>query len=452
MSNEKRSSFTGKIGFVLAAAGSAVGLGNIWRFPYLAAKYGGGIFLLCYIILAMTFGLALMITEIAIGRKTGKSAIEAYGALNKKWDFLGKISSVVPMIILPYYCVIGGWVIKYFFVFVTGQGHAAAGEGYFEGFISQATEPIVWLLIYIAFTAVVVMLGVEKGIEKFSKVLMPVLVVLSIGIAIYTVTLDGAGAGVKYYFMPDFSKFSVMTVLAALGQLFYSMSISMGILITYGSYMPKETSIEKSAHQIEIFDSGIAIIAGLMIVPSVFVFTGGDEAMLQKGAGLMFEMLPKIFDTIPLGNVIGVVFFLLVFFAALTSSISLMETVVSIIQDKFGLKRKTVCLIVVAGCILLALPSSLGYGIWDSVKIFGLSFLDFFDFVSNSVIMPIVAILTCIFVGYVIKPKTLIDEIAISKKFKSEKLYIVIIKYIAPFCILAILISSVLNSLGVIDI
>ena len=449
---KKRSGFTGGLGFVFATAGSAVGLGNLWRFPYLAAKYGGGIFLLCYIILAMTFGLALMITEIAIGRKTGKSAIEAYGALNKKWDFLGKISSVVPMIILPYYCVIGGWVIKYFFVFVTGQGHAAAGEGYFEGFISQATEPIVWLLIYIAFTAVVVMLGVEKGIEKFSKVLMPVLVVLSIGIAIYTVTLDGAGAGVKYYFMPDFSKFSVMTVLAALGQLFYSMSISMGILITYGSYMPKETSIEKSAHQIEIFDSGIAIIAGLMIVPSVFVFTGGDEAMLQKGAGLMFEMLPKIFDTIPLGNVIGVVFFLLVFFAALTSSISLMETVVSIIQDKFGLKRKTVCLIVVAGCILLALPSSLGYGIWDSIKIFGLSFLDFFDFVSNSVIMPIVAILTCIFVGYVIKPKTLIDEIAISKKFKSEKLYIVIIKYIAPFCILAILISSVLNSLGVIDI
>lgn len=449
---KKRSGFTGGLGFVFATAGSAVGLGNLWRFPYLAAKYGGGIFLLCYIILAMTFGLALMITEIAIGRKTGKSAIEAYGALNKKWDFLGKISSVVPMIILPYYCVIGGWVIKYFFVFVTGQGHAAAGEGYFDGFISQATEPIVWLLIYIAFTAVVVMLGVEKGIEKFSKVLMPVLVVLSIGIAIYTVTLDGAGAGVKYYFMPDFSKFSVMTVLAALGQLFYSMSISMGILITYGSYMPKETSIEKSAHQIEIFDSGIAIIAGLMIVPSVFVFTGGDEAMLQKGAGLMFEMLPKIFDSIPLGNVIGVVFFLLVFFAALTSSISLMETVVSIIQDKFGLKRKTVCLIVVAGCILLALPSSLGYGIWDSVKIFGLSFLDFFDFVSNSVIMPIVAILTCIFVGYVIKPKTLIDEIAISKKFKSEKLYIVIIKYIAPFCILAILISSVLNSLGVIDI
>lgn len=449
---KKRSSFTGRIGFVFAAAGSAVGLGNLWRFPYLAAKYGGGIFLLSYVILAVTFGFALMLAEISIGRKTGKSAIEAYGSLNKKWGFLGKLTSIVPMIILPYYCVIGGWVIKYFVTFVSGQGKAAAEANFFTGFISKTGEPIVWLFVYIALTAVVVMLGVEKGIEKFSKVLMPVLVALSLGIAIYTLTLPGAGAGVKYYFMPDFDKFSVMTVLAALGQLFYSLSISMGILITYGSYMPKNTSIEKSVHQIELFDSGIAIVAGLMIVPSVFVFTGGNEDMLQAGAGLMFEMLPKIFSTIPLGNIIGVVFFLLVFFAALTSSISLMETVVSIIQDKLHLKRTTICLIVVAGCTLFALPSTLGFGLWENIKIFGLNFLDFFDFISNSVIMPIVALLTCIFVGYVIKPKTLSEEIALTEKFKSEKIFTVIIKYIAPVCILAILISSVLNGLGVIKI
>lgn len=449
---KKRSSFTGRIGFVFAAAGSAVGLGNLWRFPYLAAKYGGGIFLLSYVILAVTFGFALMLAEISIGRKTGKSAIEAYGSLNKKWGFLGKLTSIVPMIILPYYCVIGGWVIKYFVTFVSGQGKAAAEADFFTGFISKTGEPIVWLFVYIALTAVVVMLGVEKGIEKFSKVLMPVLVALSLGIAIYTLTLPGAGAGVKYYFMPDFDKFSVMTVLAALGQLFYSLSISMGILITYGSYMPKNTSIEKSVHQIELFDSGIAIVAGLMIVPSVFVFTGGNEDMLQAGAGLMFEMLPKIFSTIPLGNIIGVVFFLLVFFAALTSSISLMETVVSIIQDKVHIKRTTTCLIVVAGCTLFALPSTLGFGLWENIKIFGLNFLDFFDFISNSVIMPIVALLTCIFVGYVIKPKTLSEEIALTGKFKSEKIFTVIIKYIAPVCILAILISSVLNGLGVIKI
>lgn len=449
---KKRSSFTGRIGFVFAAAGSAVGLGNLWRFPYLAAKYGGGIFLLSYVILAVTFGFALMLAEISIGRKTGKSAIEAYGSLNKKWGFLGKLTSIVPMIILPYYCVIGGWVIKYFVTFVSGQGKAAAESNFFTGFISKTGEPIVWLFVYIALTAVVVMLGVEKGIEKFSKVLMPVLVALSLGIAIYTLTLPGAGAGVKYYFMPDFDKFSVMTVLAALGQLFYSLSISMGILITYGSYMPKNTSIEKSVHQIELFDSGIAIVAGLMIVPSVFVFTGGNEDMLQAGAGLMFEMLPRIFSTIPLGNIIGVVFFLLVFFAALTSSISLMETVVSIIQDKIHIKRTTTCLIVVAGCTLFALPSTLGFGLWENIKIFGLNFLDFFDFISNSVIMPIVALLTCIFVGYVIKPKTLSEEIALTGKFKSEKIFTVIIKYIAPVCILAILISSVLNGLGVIKI
>lgn len=449
---KKRSSFTGRIGFVFAAAGSAVGLGNLWRFPYLAAKYGGGIFLLSYVILAVTFGFALMLAEISIGRKTGKSAIEAYGSLNKKWGFLGKLTSIVPMIILPYYCVIGGWVIKYFVTFVSGQGKAAAEANFFTGFISKTGEPIVWLFVYIALTAVVVMLGVEKGIEKFSKVLMPVLVALSLGIAIYTLTLPGAGAGVKYYFMPDFDKFSVMTVLAALGQLFYSLSISMGILITYGSYMPKNSSIEKSVHQIELFDSGIAIVAGLMIVPSVFVFTGGNEDMLQAGAGLMFEMLPKIFSTIPLGNIIGVVFFLLVFFAALTSSISLMETVVSIIQDKLHLKRTTICLIVVAGCTLFALPSTLGFGLWENIKIFGLNFLDFFDFISNSVIMPIVALLTCVFVGYVIKPKTLSEEIALTGKFKSEKIFTVIIKYIAPVCILAILISSVLNGLGVIKI
>ena len=449
---KKRSSFTGRIGFVFAAAGSAVGLGNLWRFPYLAAKYGGGIFLLSYVILAVTFGFALMLAEISIGRKTGKSAIEAYGSLNKKWGFLGKLTSIVPMIILPYYCVIGGWVIKYFVTFVSGQGKAAAESNFFTGFISKTGEPIVWLFVYIALTAVVVMLGVEKGIEKFSKVLMPVLVALSLGIAIYTLTLPGAGAGVKYYFMPDFDKFSVMTVLAALGQLFYSLSISMGILITYGSYMPKNTSIEKSVHQIELFDSGIAIVAGLMIVPSVFVFTGGNEDMLQAGAGLMFEMLPRIFSTIPLGNIIGVVFFLLVFFAALTSSISLMETVVSIIQDKVHIKRTTTCLIVVAGCTLFALPSTLGFGLWENIKIFGLNFLDFFDFISNSVIMPIVALLTCIFVGYVIKPKTLSEEIALTGKFKSEKIFTVIIKYIAPVCILAILISSVLNGLGVIKI
>ncbi len=450
--SEKRSSFTGKIGFVLAAAGSAVGLGNIWRFPYLAAKYGGGIFLLVYLILAVTFGFALMCGEIAIGRKTGKSAIDAFGALNKKWGFVGWIASLVPIIILPYYSVIGGWVTKYFAVFATGGAADSAEDGFFNSFISSPAEPIVWFLMFMSLTAIIVILGVEKGVEKVSKFMMPILVLLTLFIAVYTMFMPGAMKGVLYYVKPDFSKFSATTVLAAMGQLFYSMSLAMSIMITYGSYMKKDVSIESSVRNIEIFDTGIAFLAGMMIVPSSYVFYGGDTEQLSKGPTLMFDTLPKVFDTMQGGAVVGAVFFLMVLFAALTSSISLMETVVSIFRDKFGWGRKFTCLAVFAGCVILGIPSSLGFGIWDFISAGGLTILDMFDFISNSVLMPIVAFLTCIFIGYVIKPKTIADEIANGGDFKSEKLFTVMIKYVAPVCIVLILVSSVLDALGIMKI
>ena len=449
---EKRSSFTGKIGFVLAAAGSAVGLGNIWRFPYLAAKYGGGIFLLVYLVLAVTFGFALMCAEIAIGRKTGLSAIGAFKSLNKKFGFVGVLASIVPMIILPYYSVIGGWVTKYLAVFISGGASASAIDGYFENFIAQPVEPVLWFLIFIGITALVVLLGVEKGVETVSKFMMPVLVVLTLFVAIYSMFMPDAIDGLIYYIKPDFSKFSATTVLAAMGQLFYSMSLAMGIMITYGSYMKKDVNLEKSVRQIELFDTGIAFLAGLMVIPSVFSFSGGDETALGKGPGLMFITLPKVFESMKGGTIIGAVFFLLVLFAALTSSISLMETVVSIVKDKFGWNRKVTCLVVLVGCIILGLPSSLGFGLWSEVQIIGLSFLDFFDFISNSVLMPIVALITCIFVGYVLKPKALIEEIELTGKFKSKTLFTVVIKYVAPICIVLILISSVLDALGIMKI
>ncbi len=451
---EKRSSFTGKIGFVLAAAGSAVGLGNIWRFPYLAAKYGGGIFLLVYLILAVTFGFSLMCAEIAIGRKTGKSAIDAFGELSAKHKFIGVMASVVPIIILPYYSVIGGWVTKYLYVFVSGGAHAAAQDGYFESFIARPAEPLGWFLLFIGLTALVVLLGVEKGVEKVSKVLMPVLVLLTLAIAIYSMTMPGAMAGVRYYLTPDFSKFSATTVLAALGQLFYSMSLAMGIMITYGSYMKKDVSIESSVSHIEIFDTGIAFLAGLMVIPGVFSFSGGDESALGKGPGLMFVTLPKVFDSIGgvAGSVIGAAFFLLVILAALTSSISLMETVVSIFRDRFGWGRKVTCLVVFVGCVALGLPSSLGFGLWSHITLGGLTFLDMFDFFSNSILMPIVALLTCLFIGFVIKPQAISDEIELSGKFRRKGLFTVMIKYIAPVCIILILVSSVLDALGIMKI
>ncbi len=452
MDNGKRSSFTGKLGFVLAAAGSAVGLGNIWRFPYLAAKYGGGIFLLVYIILAVTFGFALMMAEIAIGRKTGLSSVEAFKALNKKYSFVGYLAAIVPAIILPYYSVIGGWVTKYLYAFVGGTAADAALDSYFGGFISQTGEPVFWFMLFLGATAFIVLCGVEKGIEKVSKVMMPILIFLSLGIAVYSMCLPGAMQGVAYYLLPDFDKFSITTVLAAMGQLFYSMSLAMGIMITYGSYMKKDVSLESSVTQIEIFDTGIAFLAGLMIVPAVFAFSGGTPEALGKGPSLMFVTLPKVFESMAGGTYIGIAFFLLVLFAALTSSISLMETVVSILCDKLKIGRKLSCLIVFAVSVALGLLSSLGYGIWAEVKIIGLQFLDFFDFISNSVLMPIVAFFTCIFVGYVIKPDTIAEEVELSGKFRRKRLFTFVIKYLAPICIVLILISSVLDAFGIFKI
>lgn len=441
--NNQKTGFSGKLGFILAAAGSAVGLGNIWRFPYLAAQYGGGIFLLVYLILAVTFGFALMVTEIALGRKTGMSAINAFGTLNKKGAFIGVLASLVPMIIFPYYCVIGGWVIKYATVFISGNSSAAAADGYFGNFIGAPISPLIFTAIFIFLTAVVVMLGVQKGIEKISKILMPILLVLTIGIAIYSITLDGAMEGLIYYIKPDFSAFSFKTIIAAMGQLFYSMSLAMGIMITYGSYMQKKDNLESSVRSIEVFDTAIAFLSGLMIIPAVFVFSGGDKSALNQGPGLMFVTLPKVFDSMTGGNMVGVVFFILVFFAALTSSISLMETIVSIFMDKFKVKRTVICLIVMAGSMLVAVPSSLGNGIWSNVLIFGKDFLSFFDFLSNNIMMPITAFLTCIFVGYVIKTKAIEDEVELSEKFRAKKMYRIMIRYICPVFLLLILLSSI---------
>ena len=445
----KRSSFSGKLGFVLAAAGSAVGLGNIWRFPYLAAQYGGGTFRLIYLILAVTFGFSLMIAEVAIGRKTGLSAIGAFKALDSRFGFLGVLAALVPIIIFPYYSVIGGWVVKYFTVFLTGGAHAAAGDDYFTGFVGGTFEPLGWFLIFLGVTAVIVLLGVEKGIEKVSKFMMPVLVVLAVGISIYCLMMDGAMEGLAYYVQPHMADVSVKTVLSAMGQLFYSMSLAMGIMVTYGSYMRKDTNLESSVRQIEIFDTAIAFLAGLMIIPAVFVFSGGDPKMLQSGPSLMFVILPKVFDTMHFGNAVGAAFFLLVIFAALTSSISLMETIVSIFQDKFHWRRRNTCIFVAVLALVMGIPSSLGFGTLSFITWAGMTILDIMDFVSNSVMMPIVAFFTCVFVGFFVKPKTIADEVKVTDgRFVGEKLFTVMIKWITPVFLVLILLSSVANAMG----
>ncbi|MBR0120430.1 MAG: sodium-dependent transporter [Clostridia bacterium] len=448
---EKRNTFSGKIGFVLAAAGSAVGLGNLWRFPYLAAKYGGGIFLLVYLVLAITFGFVLMVTEIAIGRKTQLSPLSAFGALNAKWGWLGKLATFVPVLIFPYYCLIGGWVTKYTAAMLT-QASAAADDSYFDNYVSATGEPLFWFAVFLLVTMLVVIFGVNKGIEKLSKILMPLLLIITVALSIYIVTRPGSKAGIRYYLMPDFSSLSFKTVLAALGQLFYSMSLAMGIMITYGSYLSKDENIEKSTRQIEIFDTAIAFLAGLMIIPAVFEYSGGDKEALSSGPSLMFVTLPKVFNTMPAGGIIGALFFFLVLFAALTSSISILEAIVSGIIDRFKVKRSVAALTVCAYGLVLGTVCSLGFGIWSDFTIIGMSILDFMDFVSNSIFLPLVGMLTCVVVGFVIKPDAIISEVELNGPFKMKHFYVAMVKWIAPLLIFAILVSGILQSFGILKI
>ena len=447
---EKKNQFSSKIGFILAAAGSAVGLGNIWRFPYLTAKYGGA-FLITYIVLVLTFGFTLMLTEIAIGRKTGKSPFHAFKQIHPKAGIIGIIASLVSFLILPYYSVIGGWVMKYLVGYVSGAGATLADPAFFGSYIGQTWQPVLWQAAFVLVTLGVILLGVQKGVEKASRILMPALVVLSLIIAVYSLTLPGAFEGVKYMLIPDFSGYSLNLVLAAMGQMFYSMSLAMGIMITYGSYMRKEDNLTQSIHHIEIFDTGVSILAGLMIIPAVFAISGSD-ASINAGPGLMFQTLPQVFGSMKIGSIVGLVFFLLVLFAALTSSISLMETTTATIAEHFKLSRTKSALLTATLSILLGVPSSLGFSAWSNFNILGLSVLDFFDTITNSIMMPIVALATCILIGWVVGIKPIEDEVALSGELREKKMVQIMLRWIAPVLLVAILISGLLNTFGIITL
>lgn len=454
MKTGSRSSWSGKWAFILAAAASAVGLGNMWRFPYLAAKYGGGTFLITYLVLVFTFGVSLLLLETAIGRKTGLSAIGAFRHFGKKFMFIGVLASVVPFIIVPYYCIIGGWVTKYAFAYIAaGPAAMADGGTFFSDFITNGVDSSVFMLIFMAAAFIIVARGVKGGIEKANLILMPALIVMAIAIAIFTLTLPGALDGAAYYLMPDVSKFSPELVIGALGQMFYSLSLAMGIMITYGSYLEKKASLTQSVTRIGFFDLGVSFLAGLMIVPAAFVAMGSGDAVAQNsGPSLMFIILPEVFaDMGQVATIVGFVFFLLVFFAALTSAISLTETCVSIIQDGAGYSRRKSLVITIVFIVVAGLFINSGYNVLSFIQPLGegSSLLDFADFISNSVIMPIVALLTCVFVGWIIKPKTIIDEVRISAPFKMAKAWSIMVKYIAPVLVVVILVTALAQSLGI---
>ena len=466
MKEKNRNSFTGSIGFVLAAAGSAVGLGNIWRFPYLAAKDGGGLFLVLYLILALTFGFALLTTEIAIGRKTKQSPLTAYTKIKKGWGFLGVLACLVPVIIMPYYCVIGGWVVKYFLAYLTGDGAKAAQDGYFTDFITGEQQPVVLMIFFLLVAAFIIFRGVNKGIESFSKVLMPLLLLLVIGIAIFSITIhytDADGVtrtglkGLLIYVIPDLGGLTLKrffsVLLDAMGQLFFSLSVAMGIMIAYGSYVKDHSNLVKSINQIEIFDTAVAFLAGVMIIPAVYTFMG-KEGMEASGPSLMFVSLPKVFASMgKIGNVIGCLFFAMVLFAAVTSAVSVMEAVVSSFMDRFHMSRVKAASIETGIALLGGIVVCLGYNKWyfDITLPNGAhaQILDIMDYISNNCFMPLVAIGTCILIGWVVKPEVIIKEVEKSGcKMGRKRLYVIMIRYVASLLLFILL----LKSLGILTV
>ena len=449
----KRLAWSSKWAFILAAAGSAVGLGNLWRFPYLAAKYGGGTFIILYIILAFTFGISMLLLETTLGRKTGLSVIGAFRKYGKKYTFIGVLASIVPFIITPYYCIIGGWVTKYAASYITEAASTLADGGdYFSGFITSEVGSYVFMLIFMLATCIIVATGAKGGIEKANFIMMPALIIMAIAIVIYMSFQPGALEGIKYYITPDFSKLSPELFIAALGQLFFSLSLAMAIMVTYGSYLDKKESLPHAVTRIAGFDTLVAILAGFIIVPAAFVVLGGADAVMAKsGPSLMFITLPQVFAGMGgASKVIGFVFFLLVLFAALTSSISLVEALVSIVQDGLHWSRNRSIITITIYLIIVGCFINSGYNFLSFIEPIGegSSLLDLFDFVSNSVLMPIVALLTCLFVGWIIKPKELIDEVRISSNFGAAKAWTIMVKYIAPVLIIAILIAYVLAQFG----
>ena len=459
MEQIKSGGFSGSIGFVLAAAGSAVGVGNIWRFPYLAAKDGGGLFLLIYLALVLTFGFTLLTTDIALGRRTQQGALRAFSSSRPAWGFLGKLTFLVPALIMTYYTVIGGWVSKYMVDFIVGSGTAAAQDGYFTAFITSPVSPIVFTLLFLCVTALVVFGGVEKGVERFARLVMPGLLVMIVGIAVFSLTLshtDESGVtrtgleGLAMYVIPSFegltfSRF-LQILLDAMSQLFFSLSVSMGIMITYGSYVKRDVNLNRAVSQIELFDTGVAFLAGMMIIPAVFVFSGTEG--MASGPSLMFISLPKVFAAMGgAGRIVGIVFFVMVAFAALTSCVSIMETLVANCMEIFSCSRRRVSLIIGVLSAVAAAVICLGYNaLYFELKLPNGAvgqLLDVMDYISNSFLMPAISLLTCVFVGWVVGPQFVIEEMEhTGDRFTRKKLYSFMIRYAAPIIMAVLFLQS----------
>ncbi|PVX52361.1 NSS family neurotransmitter:Na+ symporter [Balneicella halophila] len=450
MKNE-REHFSSRFAVIAAVAGSAVGLGNIWKFPYVLGDNGGSAFILIYVLFVVALGIPLMMSEFVIGRRAQTNSFRAFSKLSPtfRWAFLGIIPSLAAFFILSYYTTIAGWTLEYLYQSITGayRSHSANEIATnFESFHTSIIDPLLWQFCLLGVTAYIVYAGVKKGIEKYSKIMMPLMVILMIGMCIKALTLEGASEGLKFLFSPDFSKINPQVILEALGQAFFSLSLGMGILITYSSYMSKKEKIHKTVGVVVLADTLLAILAGVMIFPAVFSFNIDPSS----GPGLVFVTLPNIFNQMSGGFIFAIIFFLLLTMAALTSTVSILEVNVSLVQEELKWTRKKATIAVTTAIAILGVFCTLSFGVGEKFHIFGLTFFDALDYLTSNWLLPIGGAFAIIFVGFILKKEDVKAELSNDHSFQIKwfGMYYFVVRFIAPLAIVLIL----LNQVGAFDL
>ena len=446
-----RDSFGSRFGALVAMAGSAVGLGNLWRFPYLVGENGGAAFIIVYVILSFMICLPIFISEFVVGRRSQKNAYAAFRDLSggSAWRWVGLFTVVVPLIVLSDYCVIGGWSIDYFLKALTfsftGSESQSAMNTIFNDLVTSVWTPLICHTGFLLATVLIVMVGIKDGIEKFSKIMMPVLFFIVISIAIYSVTLPGAKAGLDYLFNPDFSKIDAKACAAALGQAFFSLSLGFGTIMTYASYVDKKENALFQSTATAASDLTFALIAGIAIMPAVFAFGINP----QSGPGLVFETLPYVFGQMPAGGFVAILFFLALLVAALTSSISMLEVAVAFLVEEKGMSRIAACMPLFVVCLVIGALCSLSFGPLSDFKIAGRTIFDFFDHLSSNILMTLGSLLTVLFVGWRLKKTDVYDEFTnggtLSRNAKLFGVLWFLIRYVCPLAIIAIFISGLIG-------
>ncbi len=440
---QNRGNWSSKFGFVMAAAGSAIGLGNIWKFPYVAGKNGGGSFLMIYLAIVLTIGFSILMAELVMGRSTQRNPVGAFKRLkdSKWWPIVGYAAIATAFVILSFYIVVAGWTLAYIGKTATGllANDADAIGAMFGNFITNPFEPIVYAAVFIGLCIVVVIGGVNQGIERCSKYLMPALLILVVMLCVRSLTLDGSAAGWEFFTMPKWEDVTFKTVIEALGQAFFSLSLGMAIIITYGSYMDRDTDIVEAGLTVVALDTLIAMLAGVMILPAVFAF-GLDPA---AGPGLTFVTLPYVFSQMTGGAFFGPLFFILLAIAALTSAVSLLEVTTAYFVDELGLRRKTVTIGAGVVAFLLCIPSSLSLGVWSEYTIYGMGVFDVLDFVTTNIMLPAGGLAVSIFVGWVV-PNKMSDEFmgGHTKYAALTSIWLMFIRYICPLAILVVMLNG----------